>query len=81
MAAETDTDSPLDKSARPKGARLALLLAGLAGVPFGTAVLLWPTKTAVPLTGVIAVYAIAGIFYVGIGFIGKALGGGGRMSV
>lgn len=63
-----------------KGARLGLLVAGLAAVGFGIAVLVWPTKAAVTLTGVIAVYAIiAGIAYAAIGIFSKNLGAGGRI--
>ena len=63
-----------------KGARLALLIGGLAAVGFGIAVLVWPTKAAVALTGVIAVYAVvAGIAYVALGIFSKALGAGGRI--
>lgn len=62
-----------------KGARLALLIGGLAAVGFGIAVLAWPTKAAVALTGVIAVYAIiSGIVYAALGIFSKALGAGGR---
>lgn len=67
-------------SAPAKGARLALLIGGLAAVGFGIAVLVWPTKAAVALTGVIAVYAIvAGIVYAAIGLFSKELGAGGRI--
>lgn len=68
-------------AAKPvRGARLALLIGGLAGVGFGIAVLAWPTKAAVALTGVIAVYAIiAGIVYAALGFFSKELGAGGRI--
>lgn len=63
-----------------KGARLALLIGGIAAVGFGIAVLAWPTRAAVALTGVIAVYAlIAGIVYVALGFLSKELGAGGRI--
>lgn len=63
-----------------KGARLALLFGGLAAVGFGIAVLVWPTKAAVALTGIIAVYAvIAGVVYAALGFISKNLGAGGRI--
>lgn len=74
MTIETTTPSSV------KGARTALLIGGLAAIGFGIAVLAWPTKTAVALTGVIAIYAIvAGIVYVAIGFFSKALGAGGRI--
>lgn len=63
-----------------KGARMALLIAGLAAIGFGIAVLAWPTKAAVALTGVIAFYAIiAGIAYAALGVFSKALGAGGRI--
>lgn len=67
-------------TAPPKGARLALLVGGLAAVGFGVAVLTWPTKTALALTGVIGAYAIiAGVAYVAIGALSKSLGAGGRI--
>ncbi len=66
--------------APPKGARFALLIGGLAAVGFGIAVLVWPTKAAVALTGVIAVYAIiAGVLYAAFGIFSKNLGAGGRI--
>ncbi|QGH69995.1 HdeD family acid-resistance protein [Pseudactinotalea sp. HY158] len=64
-----------------QGARLALSLGGLAAVGFGIAVLVWPTKAAVALAGVIAAYAIvAGIVYAAIGLLSKGLGVGGRIA-
>lgn len=63
-----------------KGARLALLIGGVAAIGFGVAVLVWPTKAAVALTGVIAVYAIiAGVVYAALGLFSKGLGAGGRI--
>lgn len=63
-----------------KGARLALLLGGLIAIAFGMAVLLWPTKAAVALTGVIAGYAVlTGLVYVVMGFVSRKLGVGGRL--
>lgn len=74
MTTATTTSAPV------KGARLALLIGGLAAVAFGIAVLVWPTKAAVALTGVIAVYAIiAGLVYVALGIFSKGLGAGGRI--
>ncbi|MFC7765607.1 HdeD family acid-resistance protein [Leucobacter soli] len=71
---DTASESPA------KGARLALLVGGLAAVGFGVAVLVWPTKTAVALTGVIAVYAVvAGIVYAALGLFSKGIGAGGRI--
>lgn len=67
-------------SAPIKGARLALLFGGVLAVGFGIAVLAWPTKAAVALTGVLALYAvISGIVYVVIGLMSKNLGAGGRI--
>lgn len=63
-----------------RGIRLALMIGGIVAIGFGIAVLVWPTKTAVALTGVLAVYAIiAGIVYVSIGFIAKEQGTGSRI--
>lgn len=74
----TATTTPT--TAPAKGARLALLIGGLAAVGFGIAVLAWPTKAAVALTGVIALYAIiAGIVYAALGLFSKELGAGGRI--
>lgn len=76
MTTATTSTAP----ASVKGARLALLIGGLAAVGFGIAVLAWPTKAAVALTGVIAVYAIvAGIVYAALGIFSKGLGAGGRI--
>jgi len=62
------------------GARIALLVGGLVAIGFGIAVLVWPTKVAVALTGVIALYAIiAGIVYIAIGLLSKRLSTGGRV--
>lgn len=67
-------------SAPVKGARFALLIGGLAAICFGIAVLVWPTKAAVAITGLIAVYAvIAGIVYLALGIFSKGLGAGGRI--
>lgn len=74
MSSVSTSDAPV------KGARLALLIGGLAAVGFGIAVLAWPTKAAVALTGVIAVYAIvAGLVYAALGIFSKGLGAGGRI--
>lgn len=63
-----------------KGFRLALIIGGLVAVGFGVAVLVWPTKAAVALTGVLAVYAIlTGIVYVASGFVAKKHGTGSRI--
>lgn len=52
-----------------KGMRLALIASGLIAIAFGIAVLVWPGKTAVVITGVIAVWAIvAGLIYIAMSF-------------
>lgn len=61
--------------------RLALIAGGLITVGFGIAILVWPTKAAVTLTGVIALYAIiAGLVYASIGVFSKKIGAGGRVA-
>ena len=63
-----------------KGARLALIVGGLASVLFGIAVLVWPTKAAVAITILIAIYAIiAGVVYIWTALVSKGLGAGGRI--
>ncbi len=63
-----------------RAGRFALFLAGLVGIGFGVAVLVWPTKAIVALTAVIAVYAIiAGIVYAAVGLFSGSLGAGGRL--
>lgn len=63
-----------------KTLRLALLAGGVIAIGFGIAVLVWPVKTAVAITGVLAVYAIlAGIVYAAIGILSKSHGTGSRV--
>ncbi|OJX70209.1 MAG: hypothetical protein BGO95_04225 [Micrococcales bacterium 73-13] len=63
-----------------RGARLALVIGGVVSVLFGAAILVWPTKAAVVVTAIIAIYAIiAGIVYAGMGLFTKGLGFGGRL--
>lgn len=67
-------------TAPQRSARLALIAGGIVAVLFGAAVLVWPTKTAVVLTAIIAIYAIiAGVIYAGMGLFSKGLGFGGRL--
>lgn len=64
----------------PKGARLALIVGGLAAIVFGVAILVWPTKVAVAITAIIAVYAIiAGVVYIALGFFSRGVRLGGRI--
>lgn len=71
----------VSETTRPlKGARLALGIGGLISIGFGVAVLAWPTKAAVVLTGIIAVYAVVtGIVYAALAVSSKRLGAGGRI--
>ncbi|MGN7157539.1 HdeD family acid-resistance protein [Dietzia psychralcaliphila] len=63
-----------------KALRLALIIGGLLAIGFGIAVLVWPAKTAVAITGVLAFYAIiAGVVYASIGFLAKSHGTGSRV--
>lgn len=50
--------------------RVALLIGGLIAAGFGIAVLFWPVKTAIAVTGLLAVYAIvSGIVYIAVAVI------------
>lgn len=72
------SDFPTPRSS--PGARLALLIGGLAALGFGIAVLVWPTKAAVALTGVIALYAIiSGVVYLALALLSRNIGTGGRI--
>ncbi|HIW68572.1 MAG TPA: DUF308 domain-containing protein [Candidatus Dietzia merdigallinarum] len=63
-----------------KGMRAALIIGGLIAVAFGIAVLVWPGKTAVVVTGVIAVWAIiAGLIYIGMSFASTSQSTGSRV--
>ncbi|KAA0918444.1 HdeD family acid-resistance protein [Dietzia sp. ANT_WB102] len=60
--------------------RAALLISGLIALGFGIAVLVWPVKTALAVTGVLAVYAIAaGIVYITVAFIARWQSTGSRI--
>ncbi|WP_194860823.1 HdeD family acid-resistance protein [Dietzia sp. SYD-A1] len=63
-----------------KSVRLALLTGGLLAIGFGIAVLVWPEKTAVAITGVLAFYAIVGgVVYASVGLLAKNHGTGSRV--
>ncbi|HMR47795.1 MAG TPA: DUF308 domain-containing protein [Arachnia sp.] len=60
--------------------RAALLVAGLSSLIFGILILVWPTKTAVVVTGLLAIQVlISGIFYLALGLGNKELSTGGRV--
>ncbi|MFV0320512.1 MAG: HdeD family acid-resistance protein [Microbacterium sp.] len=62
------------------GIRTAFGVGGLIALIVGILILVWPGKTAVVVTAIIAIYAIvAGLVYAGIGIFSKSLGGWGRV--
>ena len=73
------TSTPLEKSA-VNGIRTALGLGGLLLVVLGILILVWPGKTAVVVTAIFAIYAIAaGLIYIGLGIFSKIKGGWSRI--
>lgn len=63
-----------------KGLRLALLVGGLIAILFGITVLVWPGKTAVVVTAVIAVWAIlAGLVYIAMSLVSSGQSTGSRV--
>lgn len=72
------TTEPLDKAA--SGIRTALGLTGLISVILGILVLVWPGKTAMVVTAIVAVWTIvAGLVYIGIGLFAAGKGGWARL--
>lgn len=70
--------SPTTRSVNPF--RVALLIGGLVAIGFGIAVLVWPVKTALAVTGVLAVYAIvAGLVYIAVALVAKWQSTGSRI--
>lgn len=60
--------------------RTALGLGGVLALIVGILILVWPGKTALVVTGIIAIYAIAtGLVYVGLGIFSKEKGGWSRI--
>ena len=61
------------------GVRIALAVAGIIAAIVGILVLAWPTKTAMVITVLVAIYAItAGLVYIGVGIWSKTRGGWSR---
>jgi uncharacterized membrane protein HdeD (DUF308 family) len=74
----TDT-SPAAKSA-VNGIRTFLGLSGLVALIIGILILVWPGKTAVVVTAIIAIYAVVGgLVYLGLGIFSKSMGGWARV--
>lgn len=60
--------------------RTALGVAGVLALIVGILILAWPDKTAMVVTGIIAVYAIvAGLVYAGLGIFSRTRGGWSRV--
>lgn len=69
----------LEKTA-VNGIRTALGIGGIIAVIVGILILVWPGKTAIVVTAIVAVYAIAsGLVYAGLGVFSKSLGGWARV--
>lgn len=73
------TESAAEKSA-VNGVRTALGIGGVLAVIVGILILAWPGKTAMVVTAIIAIYAIAaGLVYAGLGIFSKSKGGWARV--
>ena len=60
--------------------RMAMGVFGLLSLAAGIAIIVWPTKTAMIVTGIFAVYVIvAGLVYVGAGFFSQGMAFGARI--
>jgi len=73
------TESAAEKSA-VNGIRTALGVGGVLALIVGILILVWPGKTAMVVTAIIAIYAIAaGLVYAGLGIFSKEKGGWSRV--
>ncbi len=73
------TESAAETSA-VNGIRTALGIGGVLSVIVGILILAWPEKTAMVVTAIIAIYAIAaGLVYAGLGIFSKTKGGWSRV--
>ncbi|NYE20336.1 HdeD family acid-resistance protein [Microbacterium immunditiarum] len=73
------TASAADRTA-VNGIRTALGVGGVLAVIVGILILAWPAKTAMVVTAIIAIYAIAaGLVYAGLGIFSKQKGGWARI--
>lgn len=74
------TTEPSIEKAATNGIRTALGLGGLLSVILGILILVWPGKTAMVVTAIIAIYAIAaGLVYIGLGVFTSGKGGWARL--
>lgn len=73
------TESAAEKSAL-NGIRTAIGVGGVLAAIVGILILVWPGKTAMVVTAIIAIYAIAaGLVYAGLGIFAKQKGGWARL--
>jgi uncharacterized membrane protein HdeD (DUF308 family) len=73
------TESAAEKSAI-NGIRTAFGVGGVISLIVGILILVWPGKTAVVVTAIVAIYAIAaGLVYAGLGIFSKSKGGWARV--
>ncbi|WES65511.1 DUF308 domain-containing protein [Microbacter sp. GSS18] len=73
------TEPSVEKSA-VNAVRTALGIGGVLAVIIGILILVWPGKTAMVVTAIIAIYAIAaGLVYAGLGIFSKTKGGWSRV--
>jgi uncharacterized membrane protein HdeD (DUF308 family) len=72
-------DSSIDRSA-VTGVRTALVVGGALSVVIGILILVWPGKTAMVVTAIVAIYTIlAGLLYGGLGLFGTRREGWSRI--
>lgn len=72
--------APTDGRSLVNGVRTALGISGIVSVIVGLLILIWPGKTAVVVTAIIAIYVIVtGLVYVGLGIFSTAKGGWSRI--
>lgn len=73
----TDTASALPTV--DKTLRIAFILGGLLSIVLGVLILVWPGRTALIATGIVAAYTVAaGLVYAGTGIFSKRKGGWSR---
>ncbi len=73
------TASEVEKTA-VNGIRTAFGIGGVIAIIVGILILVWPGKTAMVVTAIIAAYAIAaGLVYAGLGIFSKTMGGWARV--
>lgn len=73
------TDIPVEKAA-VNGIRTALGLSGAIALIVGVLILVWPGRTAIVVTAIIAVYAVVGgLVYAGLGIFSKSMSGWSRV--